>query len=170
MKVSVDINDSLNDVLMGLDQTRADVKRAIKRAQRKYTTFIQRLLIQAVVDASGVKRNLFKKHRVHVTTAYAEGQIKVWLGVAPVDLGYLGKVREVAGGVKAGKHYRPGAFMINDKNTAFKRVGKARLPILYQTEAIEPIAKPVVTQILQRGQQRLVTLLEQELNYALNHE
>lgn len=170
MKVSVDIHDSLNEVLIGLDQTHVDVKRAIKRAQRKYTTFIERLLVQAIVDASGVKRNLFKKHRVYVTTVYAEGKIKVWLGIAPVGLGYFGKVKEVAGGVKAGQHFRHDAFMINANNAAFKRAGKERLPLVYQTQAIEPVAKPVVIQILKRGQQRLITLLEQELNYALHHE
>ncbi|MGI0120081.1 hypothetical protein [Zooshikella sp. RANM57] len=170
LKVAVDINDSLGDVLMGLDRSQADVKRAIKRAQRKYTTFIERLLIQAVVDASGVKRNLFKKHRVRVTTVYAEGKIKVWLGVNPVGLGYFGKVKEVPGGAKAGQHYRHGAFKIGDREAAFKRAGKARLPLVYQTQDIEPVAKPVVIQILKRGKQRLITLLEQELNYALNHE
>ncbi|WP_163832175.1 phage tail protein [Spartinivicinus ruber] len=175
MNVYLEVDEAFDELLKGLDEDSKAVQKAIRRAVRKLTQFLRRQLLQALSQTTGLKQKAFKNNqRLFIEVAKDGKSGRVWLGLNPIGLHHFGNPKQVNAGVKVrGKPLRQGAFTIQSSHgntVVFKRKGKARFPIEYQTEAIDQLATPVVERIIKQAEERFFTLLEQELNYALNHE
>jgi len=93
----------------------------------------------------------------------------VWLGLNPVKAHRLGNTRQTKAGVTAGRARFPGAFLVGRApgTPAFRRVGKARLPIKAETLEWDVAGERGFEEVARQAENRLLTVLSQEINYEL---
>ncbi|WP_263080686.1 hypothetical protein [Endozoicomonas sp. Mp262] len=116
--------------------------------------------------------------------------LDVFIGTNEIAAHYYGKPRQMAKGVKTGRKFWQGAFTLpsknNDKELVFKRTDnwehkyvRSRrsgrwmwmgLPIKMQKNSIHQDAVAALNTLLPKLQERLNTLMQQELHYALGIE
>jgi hypothetical protein len=143
-----------------------DVKQAAatalsKTAAKAKTRTIRGVSKSAKLPAKIIRRKIYvKKAKVSRLRA----ALKVYRN--PVSLMSL-KPKQTArkrknGGVRAGKHFVRGAFIVNGKQV-FKRRGKARLPIDVQRIRIQRIVEEVSITVSKR-------VLKQEFKRLMLHE
>jgi len=150
------------------------IQKAINRALRKTTKWLE----------THSKRELARELQLPIRvlsvrfrhTFYLKGgerAAQVWFGLDPVQVRHIGKARQNKRGTRVGKHQFDGAFVATMKSgheNVFKRKTKERLPIEVIRLPIDEQAEPVFERYYKRATVRFTELLQQELNFILNHE
>ncbi len=97
----------------------------------------------------------------------------VWFGVNPIEARYLGSARQNRRGTRVGRHQFDLAFTASMKNAhknVFRRKGRERLPIEVVRMSIDKESTLIFQRFYQRAQGRFSEVLQQELNFVLEHE
>lgn len=112
----------------------AHVKRASRLAVNQITNEMHKELGGEIPRAHGTSVTGYRRVRSKKNLAKARAKrlrALVWQGTLRIPAKYAGKPRKVTGGVKAGKHYFPNAFIATMKNGytgVFKRItGSSKL-------------------------------------------
>lgn len=170
LKIELDFEDSIENALEGLDRTDKAVKRASDRAVRKVLAWARREIQTAVAKDADIPGRAVKfrlRHRFDNKTKSG----LIWMGLNPISAHHAGKPRQSKAGVSVRKHRFPGAFVADVNGPkVFIREGDERLPIRLETIDIETAGELAARRMEPRVNRRLMALMEQELNYAMNIE
>lgn len=170
-------------------------QRAIKKTMRWLTSRLARELGQAL----GVAQNAIKPRLSSKAIGKGRDQVHVlWLGVAPLAAEKAGRARQTKRGVSVAKHKYQGAFVKNvygDGNAVWIRKSRAadlghnlpnwgrskggtgadtlnrgRFPVMRVALDVESVAGEIFRRYDRRAIARFGELIDQELNYVVNHE
>lgn len=153
-------------------------EKAARRAVTKTLRWSGRQIASEVAKASNIPLRALvrggdggrgKRVYTHLPGASSAGG-SVWIGLNPIKSGYLGTPRRGRGGVRVGRLFFEGAFLARMKSgyfAAFKRRGKARLPIDDQTGDLEGY-RGVVERVAADAATYLRDIAYAELNYEVN--
>ncbi|MCP5136594.1 MAG: hypothetical protein H6981_07330 [Gammaproteobacteria bacterium] len=170
--LDIDLADAIDDVTIGLDRTDKAMQKAIGRAVNKLTRWLHRRLLQIVAKQTGLPQKNLRRVRVRMGVGKKGGM--VWVGLNPVEARHFGKVvwRRGMTGARAGRRSFPGTFAVQRGKGAliFARRGEARLPIYQPRVEIDKDIEPHIKRLDAEAQRRFRSLLEQEINFALNVE
>lgn len=195
--IELDLDKSIDEYTLGLDQSSKAVRLALKRALRKLLIWMQRQMLRELSKDSGVtQKNLKRYNRIHIKIGSMDGSI--WLGLNPMPLHLAGRVSwsqrskgaRVKGQVFAGAFYK-GVYGSERKVWIRSRrnidEGHARYNLLKQYKPfggssdgrfpVEVIGVPlesskpeIVTMLNKQARNRFEELFQQELEFSLKHE
>ena len=138
---------------------------AWRRALRKTLAWIKSQVAKTISADTNIPQKILRrrlKTRLGNTGT-------AWLGMNPIKAQRLGNTRQNKVGVSAGRFRFPGAFLIGRApgTTAFRRVGKSRLPIKAEMLEWDATGEKGFEAVARQAENRLLTVLAQELNYEL---
>jgi hypothetical protein len=158
------------------------VERARRRALRKLSTWVQRQVLREASAAIGVPQKIIKALLRYRSTRTAD-VLSIWIGTNPLKAHHLGKVRWTRRmtGARAGRKLFAGSWswpasrimagLIVERIAKFNRNENPRLQkIDVVTEEVHQAVLTRLEAIQPNIDARFLTLLQQELNYALLHE
>lgn len=109
------------------------------------------------------------RHRYRVFTRGKGNEIKLWIGLDPIAVHFLGTPKEVPGGVRVGHRFYEDAFIGQPKNgqpMVFRRKGRERLPVEAVKESWDGPATTVLERWEKRAIERFADLFEHEAEYV----
>ena len=183
LKAELDVS-RLHD-LAGILSAHA-ISEAWRRTLRKTGNWIKTHVARQLAGSSKVPQRVIKQRIYFFLRSQREG--KVWLGLNPLDARRLGRARQTAKGVTVGRHRFPGAWTMRyrDPLGVYRRTGNYRSVkrlivtdskeywVKQRREAYEEVMVPwdavaerVFRQVAAQAEQRLLTILEQELRWEL---
>ncbi len=195
MKLDLELDDSLDDLIESFQQAPEKVDLATRRALKKLSRFAERRTLRALARQQGITQKQLKElGRVKVSLLNpgergSDGyRLVIWIGASDLPAHYLGKPRQTKSGVKTGKHFWKGAFLMQPVNAprpmVFRRkddwqhryqrsrksgrmmwmglpLDKQALPMLQNAIQVLEKLKPLLLE-------RFATLMRQELNFLLS--
>jgi len=149
-----------------------DVRQAAATALSKTTAKAKTRSIRGIAKSTKLPVNIIRR-KIYVKRAKVSrlrAALKAYR--TPVSLMRLRPKqtsrRRRNGGVRAGKHFVRGAFIVNGKQV-FKRIGKGRLPIEVQRIKIEKVVEEVSITVCKRVmKQEFKRIMLHELKYRLS--
>ena len=111
--------------------------------------------------------------RDRVYPVRGQRETKLWIGLAPLSVHYLGNPRQTPTGVSVGRHDYRHAFVDPMKSRSpmvWRRKGRERLPIEKVTEDWQEVAQPVIQRWERRATARFAEIFEQEARYVLSRD
>jgi len=162
--------DGVRETVAALLETQPAAKRAAVRATNKTLNWLSTQVAREVAAQYDVPVRAIKAHRVYTRLATQKTlQGELWMGINPIRSGYLKPLRQMKRGARARSHFFEGGFvatMASGHRGIFQRSGKSRLPIYEATVEIGNAGD--YAHLEGDAEQRLDTVLAQELNYELN--
>jgi hypothetical protein len=191
--IRLDAGDGVARLQRLIDENPRKLKRAQDRVYRKLNTFVTREILRACSAATNIPQKRFAEmarvfHSAYTDEAFWSG-LKFWVGTQPIPVHRLGTVtwthRRLGNnsrmkGAKVGRTTYPGTWQwpqgktgaaVMRRNGRFGRNGNSRLEMIERVDI--PIHETVSYALDDAGpaiMERFLTLLQQEINYALNHE
>nr|VFJ67584.1 MAG: hypothetical protein BECKFW1821B_GA0114236_11327 [Candidatus Kentron sp. FW] len=196
--ITLSLDPVVEELTVGLDRLSRKIQTAIKRAVRKLILWVRRQMLQQASRMTGVPQKEIVRHRrIHLDIKGMEGT--VWLGTSPLPLHLAGRVNwspvsagaTVAGRQYAGAFYRnvygggPKVWIRSNRNLQEghptyhgKRryrpfshaLSHGRFPVELLGTEMDELEDEIARRLERRAKIRFREILEQELNYALNHE
>ena len=197
MQLTIELDDTLQRLTAEFEQSPEKVSQAVRRTMVKLSRFAERQVLRELSRRISVNQTLLKNlGRVKVTLERPgrrgnEGyQVVIWVGLSAIPAHYLGNPRQTRSGVRVGRRFWQGAFLMQPVNSAHEmvferaphwqhrkqlsqrsgRVMWMGLPIEKQSLPIHEQAGDLMDELESRLQERFSTLLQQELNFAFNIE
>lgn len=190
MRIDLDVQGDIDDLIRGFKQSPGKVSQAIRRALRKLSRFAERRTLREVARQQGMTQKLLKElGRVRVNLNQNSGyQLVVWIGALDIPAHYLGKPVQTQKGVRTGKTFWEGAFVMQPVNASHPMVFKRKahwkhqfqrskksgrmmwmgLPLEKQASPLYDSARTALKKLEPVLLERFSTLLQQELNYVFN--
>lgn len=149
--------------------------KAQKRALRKLMTWLRRQVLREASAATGASQKALKaalRYRATLT----DTRIDIWIGTNPISAHYLGRVRwtKRMKGARAGRRLFPGSWSWGPGSKTSKAIMRRKTELPLPIERVEvPIHNAVsarVNGLLPEIGARYQTLMERELDYAMNVE
>lgn len=109
------------------------------------------------------------RHRYKVYSRSTAREVKLWVGLEPISVHYLGTPQQTPDGVRVGHRAYDGAFidpMRSSQRMVWRRRGRERLPIEKVTEDWEGPALSSLERWERRAMDRFLELFEQEARYV----
>ena len=129
------LSDDLSELLTPREVDRVN-RLVVNKMVRGVNTEVGGTIPRAArTNVTGYRRKRVIKTNARASRKYPKGT--VWIGANPIAAKYGGKVRNVAGGARAGKHFFAGGFVVKTKSgyeSIFKKI-KGRL--VQQTIPVE---------------------------------
>ncbi len=197
MQLTIELDETLHRLTAELNDSPEKVNHAIRRAMTKLSRFAERQVLRELSRRVSVSQALLNNlGRVKVTLEPPgrrgnDGyQVVIWVGLSAIPAHYLGYPRQTRSGVRVGRRFWQGGFLMQPVNSShamvFKRVphwqhrkqlsqrsGKVMwmgLPIEKQALSVYEQAGDLLSALESRLLERFTTLLQQELNFAFNIE
>lgn len=177
--ISVNIPEAeYRETLTWLAAKPAQVERAERRAVNKTLKWaggfvartlshINRIPLKTLTRGGGTSQGV--RVRFNLAKGF-ENSGSAWIGSNPVKASYVGKLRQLKKGARAGRHFFERAFVASMSTGhvgIFKRRGQSRLGIVEQVVPIT--AAEQATAAAQRFiPGRLTRILSQEINFEVN--
>lgn len=195
MKLELELDDSIDELIRYFQNTPETLQLAIRRSLRKLSRFAERRTLRALAREQGITQKKLKElGRVKVNLLQpgergSEGySLVIWVGAWDIPAHYLGKPRQTKKGVRTGKHFWEGAFLMQPVNASRPMVFKRKanwqhkyqrsrksdrmmwmgLPLEKQTLPILNSAIQVLKKLRPVLLERFATLMQQELNFIIN--
>jgi len=111
------------------------------------------------------------RHRYNVYNQATSKEVKLWVGLKPISVHYLGKPKQTASGVSVGHRQYDDAFispMKTNQPLVFRRKGRERLPVERVMEDWESEGMTALERWEKRAQQRFIELFEQEAKHVFS--
>jgi hypothetical protein len=111
------------------------------------------------------------RHRYIINSRSTANEVKLWVGLNPISVHYLGTPEQTPTGVKVGHRAYDDAFISPMKTRhrlVWRRKGRERLPIERVTEDWDGPAMDVLSRWEKRAMERFAELFEQEARYVLS--
>lgn len=198
VSVQLDFARAMRDASARIQATPQQITKASERAMKKTIRWLASRVSRELAQQLGIQQKYLKK-RLLVRTA-GQGLDKVhilWMGAMPLAAERAGKARQTRKGVTVGKRKFDGAFYRSiynaDENvwirternnsgyTALNGESKpskrslapefaGRFPVQRLGVEINAVAVEIFRRLDRRAMDRFTTLIDQELNFAVNHE
>lgn len=168
-RLNLELADGLAAVPEILNRTRRQLDLAAARALRKTAQWLRTHSSREIAKELRIVQSPIR-HRYNLYSEAAGNTVKVWVGLQPISVHYLGNPRQTATGVQVGHRNFDDAFlgsMRGGPEMVFRRKGRERLPLERVTEDWEGPALTILERWEQRAQRRFVELFEQEARYVL---
>jgi hypothetical protein len=152
-----------------LNRAQRQLDLAAARALRKTAQWLRTHSTREIAKTLGIVQSPVR-HRYNIFSQATGNQVKVWVGLQPISVHYLGNPKQTATGVAVGHRTYDDAFISQVKNgpaMVWRRKGRERLPLVRVTEDWEGPALDLLGRWEKRAQARFVELFEQEARYAL---
>ncbi|WP_419835367.1 hypothetical protein [Endozoicomonas atrinae] len=195
MKLDLELDSTVDDLIGQFDHAPEKVSKAIARSLRKLSRFAERRILRELARQQSISQKVLKSlGRVRVSL-YQPGDragqnysLVIWIGALDIPAHYLGKPVQTKRGVRTGRRFWEGAFLMQPVNAThpmvferkeewrhkFQRSKKSGrmmwmgLPLEKKEVPIWNTASTVLQQLEPVLLDRFTTLMEQELNYELN--
>jgi hypothetical protein len=168
-QLNLALSEGLAQVPEILNRMRRELDLAAARALRKTANWLRTHSTKEIAKELKISQSPLR-HRYDVYTRAAGKEVKVWVGLRPISVHYLGNPKTTSTGVSVGHRAYEDAFIGQPKNgtpMVWMRKGRERLPIAVVREDWEGPALTVLERWEQRAQERFVELFEQEARYVL---
>lgn len=168
-RIDLELADGFAAVPEILNQAQRQLDLAAARALRKTAQWLRTHSTREIAKTLGIVQSPVR-HRYNIFSQAAGNQIKVWVGLQPISVHYLGNPKQTATGVAVGHRTYDDAFISQMKNgpaMVWRRKGRERLPLVRVTEDWEGPALDLLGRWEKRAQARFVELFEQEARYVL---
>ncbi|HCE6978407.1 TPA: hypothetical protein NHP34_006056 [Pseudomonas aeruginosa] len=142
---------------------------AAARALRKTAQWLRTHSSREIARELGITQSPVR-HRYNIYSQSTAREVKLWVGLQPIGVHYLGTPKQTPTGVKVGHRDYDDAFispMKSSQRLVFRRKGRERLPIEKVTEDWEGPALGALERWERRAMERFMELFEQEARYAL---
>lgn len=169
-EVSLRLSDAQNRMPELIDATRKQLDTAVNRALRGAGKWLRTHSVRELGRELGIVQRPLRQ-RFKLYSRIAQGEVKIWVGLSPLSVHYLGNPRQTPSGVRVGRKNYDGAFvnpMRSRQVMVWRRKGRERLPIERVTEEIAELGEGVVRRWEQRVEARFIELFEQEARYVLS--
>jgi hypothetical protein len=157
----------------GVERALADMPRkldlAAARALRKTAQWLRTHSSREIARELSITQSPVR-HRYSIYSQSTASEVKLWVGLQPIGVHYLGTPKQTATGVKVGHREYDDAFiapMKSSERLVFRRKGRERLPLEKVTEDWEGPAISVLERWERRALERFMELFEHEASYAL---
>lgn len=157
----------------GVESALADMPRkldlAAARALRKTAQWLRTHSSREIARELGITQSPIR-HRYNIYSQSTAREVKLWVGLQPIAVHYLGTPKVTAGGVKVGHREYDDAFISPMKSShrmVWRRKGRERLPIEKVTEDWEGPAVSALERWERRAMDRFMELFEQEAAHVL---
>lgn len=168
-QLNLALSEGLASVPEILNRMQRELDLAAARALRKTGNWLRTHSTKEIAKELKITQSPLR-HRYDVYTRAAGKEVKVWVGLRPISVHYLGTPKETSTGVSVGHRSYEDAFIAQPKNgtpMVWARKGRERLPIAVVREDWEGPALTVLERWEQRAQQQFVVLFEREARYVL---
>ena len=194
MLIEQEISGDIEQLTRLFKNSPQKTEKAIQRALAKVSRWAERQVLRDLSRQMNVTQKQLKAlNRVVVRRTKTPGEkryLSVWIGTNPVGAHRFGTPRQTRDGVRVGKRFWRGAFLLQphntDKTLVFRRKANWQhryqqsrrsgrwmwmgLPLEKQTVPIEAQADASLQKLSPVLLDRFTDLLHQELNYAFNVE
>lgn len=144
ISVEIDARD-IERVVKELGATAQQVQRALNSTLRKMASWVKTRSVRGLSGELAIQQKVIRKRLRAIKfrrTSDGGAEVKLWYGLNPISLIYLGAKQNAKGVRASGSRFVQSAFIPKNKRGAvFKRVGKSRLPIEKQTAEIQTKAE-----------------------------
>lgn len=197
--VRMDFARAVRNATAVIQSTPKQMEVATQRAIRKTMRWIRGVAARELSQQLGIPQKTLKKRLTLSRVNKGMDQAHVlWMGVAPLSAELAGKARQTRKGVTVGKHKYEGAFLrsiYNPEENVWIRVKRnqrqnystvsrrrkpstgsisaelaGRFPVQRIGIEVDMAAQEIFRRLERRALDRFNTLIEQELNYAVNVE
>lgn len=165
LRIEIDVDRALA-ILRELSP--ASMQAAWRRTLRKTHVWIKGQVAKAVSKETKIPQKVLRTRVYFFLKSYDSG--KVWLGLNAVEAERLGNPRQTRSGVTAGRFRFQSAWLmkrIAPNGPVYRRTGKARLPYERVKYDWAEAGEAAFRNIAVLAEQRLLTILEQEVNYEI---
>ena len=171
--INIDLSAADQDLIKGFMLSKSSaLAKAMQRAVRKTHNWLGRQLASAIAKETLIPlKNI--KYRVMSSFDANDFTGLIWIGLNPVSARRAGEPKQARFGARAGKHRFDGAFVASVNGGSrhiWKRTSDTRLPIEKLQIDIEEPGFEVINRLEKRAESYYLSRLNEELNYALNHE
>lgn len=142
---------------------------AAARALRKTAQWLRTHSSKEIARELGITQSPIR-HRYQIHTRSTSSEVKLWVGLQPIAVHYLGNPKQTQTGVRVGHRQYDDAFispMKSSQRLVWRRKGRERLPIEKVEEDWQGPAMTALDRWEKRALERFVELFEQEASYVL---
>jgi hypothetical protein len=167
--LDLDYDAALARLPGALELAQRELDKAADRALRKTAQWLRTHSAREIGRELSIP-NTPIKHRFSVYPIRGAREVKLWIGINPLSVHYLGDPRQTPTGVRVRRRDYEGAFISPMKSSAklvWRRKGRERLPIERVTEEWGDQALTVIERWERRATTRFIEIFEQEARYAL---
>lgn len=169
-ELTIDIDSAFSRVPDIITATRDEIDKAAARALKKTAQWLRTHSAKEIGSELGIiQRPIRQRYQVYPIRGKAE--TKLWIGLRPLGVHYLGDPRQTPSGVSVGRRNYDHAFIDPMKSRTpmvWRRKGKERLPIEKVTEEWGDVARSAIERWERRATRRFIELFEQEARYVLS--
>lgn len=138
---------TINQLALNVAATEGQTRKALRTTLNKMAAWLRVRSVKGLSKSLEIQQKIVRRRlkTVKFKETADGGVAKVWYGLNPVAMIYLG-AKKAPGGVSAsGNRFVKGAFIAKGRGKStsmqvFKRVGKARLPLQREEAAIQKTA------------------------------
>ncbi|WCR59695.1 MAG: hypothetical protein PG978_001143 [Wolbachia endosymbiont of Ctenocephalides felis wCfeF] len=138
---------NINQVISDIRGKEAQIKLVVAKALNKTTLWLKSQAAKEISEEKRIKSMLVRKRLRIFKAKTSRLNVLIRANLYDVRTSLIGKVRQTRRGTKVGKHEFIGAFsatMPRDYKGAFKREGRAALPIKEIKLPLEPEASRII--------------------------
>lgn len=143
---------------------------AAARALRKTANWLRTHSSREIARELGIAQSPVR-HRYNVYSQSTASEVKLWVGLQPLSVHYLGNPKQTDTGVSVGHREYADAFIAPMKTRyplVFRRKGRERLPVEKVTEDWEHEGMTSLERWEKRAMNRFVELFEQESRHVFS--
>lgn len=193
VEIKMEFAQALRNATAVIQATPKQVEVASERAMKKTIRWLSGVVARELSQQLNIPQKVLKP-RLSVRTV-GKGTDKafiLWMGTSPMAAEQVGRTRQNRKGATAGRHRFEGAFVSRYSSTSVevrirqqrnesaghfplnrkmtKGDDRHRYPVIRIGIEIDSVAREIFRRLDRRALDRFKTLIEQELNYAVNHE
>mgnify|MGYP001619505509 CR=1 FL=1 len=160
--------DGWGQVEMAVDQAAKKLDLAAARALRKTAQWLRTHSSREIAKALRITQSPIR-HRFDVFSQATAREVKLWVGLRPLGVHYLGTPKQTPTGVSVGHRVYDDAFispMKTKHRLVWRRKGRERLPLEMVTEDWASEGVTALEKWEKRAEQRFVELFEQEARHV----
>ncbi|RMO79792.1 hypothetical protein ALQ33_200127 [Pseudomonas syringae pv. philadelphi] len=162
-QLSMDVSGWAEVEAMGRDATKK-LDLAAARALRKTAQWLRTHSSREISRELRISQSPIR-HRYNVFNQSTSKEVKLWVGLRPISVHYLGTPKQTTTGVSVGHREYDDAFispMKSRHSLVFRRKGRQRLPVERVMEDWESEGLSALERWERRAQNRFIELFEQE--------
>lgn len=160
--------DGWGQVDMAVGQAAKKLDLAAARALRKTAQWLRTHSTREISKALRIAQSPIR-HRFDVFSQSTAREVKLWVGLRPLSVHYLGTPKQTPTGVSVGHRSYDDAFISPMKTKhllVWRRKGRERLPLEKVTEDWESEGVTALERWEKRAEQRFIELFEQEARHV----
>lgn len=168
-RLELNVDEAIHRIPEILGGLQRDLDLAAARATRRAGQWLSAHSSKEIARELRIRQTPVR-HRYNLYTRAKGKEVKIWVGLEPIAVHYLGTPKETATGVSVGHRKYDDAFIADNrggKQLVWIRKGRQRLPIKVVTEDWEGPALSVLERWEKRAMTQFVEYFEEEARNVL---